>query len=129
MRHKPESGVECEIFKVMALIQKWSWKKAIISHVTHGDAWSYIDSFLTLGYWWRLWIVQELLFAPDIIMQYGDQTIPWGLLQNMLIQFQKSGSLKENWLVGNMLRGPPARICYQRLDRDIQVQNRSCFFH
>jgi hypothetical protein len=102
----------------MTLIQKWSWEKGIILYATHGDAWSHIDSFLTLGYWWRLWIVQELLFAPDIMMQYGDQTIPWGLLQNMLVKFQKSGSLKENWLVGNMLRGPPARLCYQRLDRD-----------
>ncbi len=36
-----------------------------------------IERILELGYWSRLWIVQEIVLAPDVVLHFGRQTLEW----------------------------------------------------
>ncbi|KAK4442713.1 hypothetical protein QBC34DRAFT_281852, partial [Podospora aff. communis PSN243] len=50
-------------------------------------------SFLTRPYWSRVWIIQELCVAREILLVCGDQTAPWSVLRAQLADFRKESLL------------------------------------
>jgi hypothetical protein len=46
----------------------------------YGQMWSVLRQLCDLTYWSRLWIVQELVKAPELLLMWGDEQIAWNVL-------------------------------------------------
>jgi hypothetical protein len=46
--------------------------------------WESLDNFLARPWWSRAWVVQEVWSAPNVILQCGDASIAWKLVQGAL---------------------------------------------
>ena len=55
----------------------------------YGSVWSCLTNLCHQTYWTRLWIVQELVKAKELLLMWGDEQIPWNVLSAALhtIQF------------------------------------------
>lgn len=55
----------------------------------YGSVWSCLTNLCQQTYWTRLWIVQELVKAKELLLMWGDEQIPWNVLSAALhtIQF------------------------------------------
>ncbi|OCL10289.1 HET-domain-containing protein [Glonium stellatum] len=63
--------------------------------------WSSMRNLLSLPYWDRIWIVQEVVLAPDAITCWGREEIPWKQLWTV-VKWAYSGSLtKRSTIIDN----------------------------
>ena len=46
----------------------------------YGSVWSCLMNLCQQTYWTRLWIVQELVRAKELLLIWGDEEIPWNVL-------------------------------------------------
>ena len=46
----------------------------------YGTVWSCLRSLCEQPYWLRLWIVQEVIKSPKLLLMWGDEQIPWDVL-------------------------------------------------
>jgi hypothetical protein len=44
-----------------------------------------LDIFDSLKYWSRLWIVQEIVLAKDILVSWGNEFLPWYKITNVVL--------------------------------------------
>ena len=48
----------------------------------YGPVWSCLTNLCQRTYWTRLWIVQELVKAKELLLMWGDEQIPWNVLSS-----------------------------------------------
>lgn len=68
-------------------------------------------------YWRRIWIVQEILLAQDIVIYYGDKTVRWSGLEAVMSYFrgvEGSGRIHEHSPAAAVLGSDAARIVESR---------------
>jgi hypothetical protein len=53
-----------------------------VSSTLTEQSWSSVDAFLSLPYWTRIWIVQEIVLGREILLVLGDSAITWTQLVN-----------------------------------------------
>jgi hypothetical protein len=57
-----------------------NWIHLFVTDPELSSEWKELYELLHLRYWQRLWIVQEILLAKDILLAQGFETCPWGCL-------------------------------------------------
>ena len=77
-------------------------------------------------YWGRLWIIQELVLATDILLQSGRDTLEWKSMCMFFMQIEKSARARSALTTADDIRASiPARIFRQWRDRqEAMSQNR-----
>jgi hypothetical protein len=77
-------------------------------------------------YWGRLWIIQELVLATDILLQCGRDTVEWKSMCMFFMQIEKSARARSALTTADDIRASiPARIFRQWRDRqEAMSQNR-----
>ncbi|KAN0093987.1 HET domain containing protein [Hyaloscypha variabilis] len=53
----------------------WRWQ--------HTSKWAALSSLCTRSYWSRLWIIQEVLLASELVIQCGPWSFPWEEVSNV----------------------------------------------
>lgn len=77
-------------------------------------------SFLSRTYWARLWIVQEVLLAKNLLIACGDEQIAWSTLQKYL----DHNAMPDEWLlkvddVPNYYHDKPTRVLHYHFQTKI----------
>jgi hypothetical protein len=83
----------------------------------YGRAWQAVLNLCRRQYWTRLWIIQEVVLATNIIVHCGQLKVTWGVLSKLFAQLE-SHCLEMTFEAGDAIRSSiPARLDRQRLVR------------
>lgn len=55
----------------------------------HASKWDALCIMLNRKYWRRLWIIQEFILAPEVLLQCGSWSIPWTVCSDILARLTK----------------------------------------
>ncbi|CAH0045103.1 unnamed protein product [Clonostachys solani] len=73
--------------------------------------------FFENDYWRRVWIVQELILARDVLIVYGFHVVPWKVLEDVFRLLEAKAEF--SWSSHPLLTSPAAKIIELRMRRDI----------
>jgi hypothetical protein len=79
-----------------------------------------LEAFMKNPWWLRIWTVQEVIFPPEVIVQWGDQSIMWETLESvttMLAHIHRTVDIDRNLPAifrGHRLTGPVSAILLYR---------------
>lgn len=60
-----------------AKLDEKSSLQAILNSKYNLDALQGLSKILSREYWWRIWVIQEVHFAPEVLVHCGDSSIHW----------------------------------------------------
>jgi hypothetical protein len=86
-------------------------------------SWLKLNKFCTLEYWNRLWIVQEIILARDLVLQSRNTTIRWATFADILLclKYTSGQTLSEAGITRRLLHAPAAELV--RLRREYIAQS------
>jgi hypothetical protein len=103
-----------------------------LKNVRHPQvAWRNMRSFFSQRYWKRVWIIQEVVLAKELLLQCGECFIDGKILSQFLKLLRHAGSSDQNELPLSILElglTPAAKVLYYKIDRVVDrdlVSNRS----
>lgn len=85
----------------------------------HDRTWLALLKFCQRSYWTRLWIIQEVVLATEVIIQVGEMEMGWAILTQLLSELNSHTTEKTNvFEIGQSIRNSiPAKLNQQRLLR------------
>ncbi|CAG8977320.1 hypothetical protein HYALB_00009191 [Hymenoscyphus albidus] len=89
--HSQHSTLAVSLLQEMdaKLNDKWHMKR-LLGSTKNLNALQGLSKVLNREYWWRIWVIQEVHFAPQITIHCGDSSISWA----KLIRIQEQLSTK-----------------------------------
>ncbi|KAE8451709.1 hypothetical protein EG329_003166 [Mollisiaceae sp. DMI_Dod_QoI] len=89
-------------------------ERSVSRYLNEGAAveWKALRELCTLQYWNRLWIVQEMVLARDVVFQVEGMTFRWGTLADIFLylKYTCDSAYKRPSFVADLLHTPAARI-------------------
>jgi hypothetical protein len=94
-----------------------------IPHINQSSTWSQENSLSLVNlfnrpYWYRIWIIQEVLQAQDLIVVCGNQKVKWQALENLSKMLERLrnrvSTSKSNSYIGDIIKSPAKRIIDHR---------------
>jgi hypothetical protein len=83
----------------------------------HYTKWKALESLCSRGYWSRLWIVQELVLASDLLVQHGCSTVLWQTFDRVLEEIRTHNKPAYDTSMGSIRESIPYKIAGRRRQR------------
>jgi len=91
------------------------------------EGWSSLTEVCFWSYWTRLWVIQELVLAQDIMIQSGDLQLSWAALADAISIAPHHAIYEFDWK-SQLMRLPFWRINHQRSESKSQMKEPSTLF-
>ncbi|EPE24230.1 hypothetical protein GLAREA_08080 [Glarea lozoyensis ATCC 20868] len=86
-------------------------------NTVHEIEWKALCKLCMKGYWYRLWIVQELVLASDLEVQYGALIFPWQIFKKIFRHLRGYWGLGQSPLIDRIVDSLPCKIDERRNGR------------
>lgn len=70
---------------------------SLVRHYKYERQWKAIGNLWNEEYWKRVWIIQEVVVAREVLVYYGDRAIEWGKFSRVikkLLDLSETGELR-----------------------------------
>jgi hypothetical protein len=70
---------------------------SLIRHYKYERQWKAIGNLWNEEYWKRVWVIQEVVVAREVLVYYGDRAIEWGKFSRLikrLVDLSETGELR-----------------------------------
>jgi hypothetical protein len=83
----------------------------------HKIKWDALGMLCCRSYWSRLWIIQELVLASDLLVQCGSSTFPWQVFSKVWSQLRHPTYRVHNQYIHTIITSIPFMIDTRRYER------------